>query len=1125
MSSAPGPPLVPFDLTGPLPSGTTVLEASAGTGKTHTIAALATRYVAEGVADLSELLVVTFGRAATSELRDRVRTTLLRTQQGLRDPAVAARSTDPVVRLLASGTPRETDVHASRLGRALAQFDEATVTTTHGFCQQMLASLGILGDVDADSTFVPDIADVERDVVDDLYLRAYATSPNPALGVDQARTLAHVAISDHQATLAPHRAEPDSAAWHRLELARAAREELRRRKRTRRLLDYDDLLVLLRDAVAHPVHGPAALRRLRDTFRIALVDEFQDTDPVQWEIIRRAFHGVATLVLIGDPKQAIYKFRGADVVTYLQARRQADRAATLATNWRSDAALLDGLGHVLRGAALGDDDIVVRPIGAAHQTSRISGVPPVRLRQVTRTALGLAPSGGPAPVDAVRQLIASDVAADVVRLLDGPARLADGNGWRAVRPGDVAIICRRNEDATAVRAALHACGLPAVQSALVSVYGTVAARQWLTLLVALEQPWLSGRASAAALTPFLGWDAARLGTAGDGEREALSELLDAWSHALASRGVAGLFEAVQAAGLAERLMRRSQGERSLVDLRHVAEGLHTAATEGRLGTTGLIEWLRERVDGAAEDYDDTRSRRLETDVEAVQVMTVHASKGLQFPVVYVPFAWDRALPKAPEILTYHADDGTRVLDVGGRDVPDHPERHRRHEAEESGEHLRLLYVALTRARSHVVLWWAPSRNSAHGPLTRMVFGDHARGEEPPPQAGGWQRDADARARLAGLAAASGGSVVAEPVTSAPRPVRWSPVREGRPRLSVARLDRHVDHEWRRTSYSRITAAAHAEPPVAGVRTEPEAAGVEDEADVVLGAPAAGAGPETGADELPLPSPMGDLPGGTGFGTLVHRVLERVDTAVPDLDAEVRAQCARALASRTDVAVDALAGPLSLVLRTPLGPLADGATLQQVRPSDRLAELEFELPLAGGDTASNDAATIERIAALLGRHLAPDDPFHRYPERLGAAAVGSERLRGYLTGSLDAVLRLRRDGAPRYVVVDYKSNRLAPAGVPLTTWHYRPAALVEAMTAAHYPLQLLLYSVALHRFLRWRQPGYDPDHHLGGGLYLFVRGMAGPQTPRVDGWVCGVLGWRPPTPLVLELSALLDGRRA
>ncbi|HEU4659017.1 MAG TPA: PD-(D/E)XK nuclease family protein, partial [Capillimicrobium sp.] len=162
-----------------------------------------------------------------------------------------------------------------------------------------------------------------------------------------------------------------------------------------------------------------------------------------------------------------------------------------------------------------------------------------------------------------------------------------------------------------------------------------------------------------------------------------------------------------------------------------------------------------------------------------------------------------------------------------------------------------------------------------------------------------------------------------------------------------------------------------------------------------------------------------------------------------------------------------------------------------------------------------------IGALLRRHLPAGDPLATYAERLGDPAL-RHAVRGYLTGSIDLVLRTRApDGTPRFAVVDYKTNRLGPPEEELTAWHHRPAALVAEMERAHYVLQALLYTVALHRYLRWRLPGYDPGRHLAGVLYLFVRGMTGPDTPLVDGTPCGVFAWRPPAALVAELSDLLD----
>ncbi|MCK9796124.1 UvrD-helicase domain-containing protein [Isoptericola sp. 4D.3] len=1143
-----------FDVCGPLPEGTTVLEASAGTGKTFTIAALATRFVAEGRAELRELMLVTFGRAATSELRDRVRERLVSAERALRGPDPAG-SDDPVVALLADVDPDELDRRRARLAAALSQLDAATITTTHGFCQQMLTSLGIAADVDPAASFVADVADLVREVSDDLYVRRFADEAHPALTPTMAADLGRAAVSDHQAVVEPAEpggGGPSTPGALRQAVALETRTETLRRKRGQHLMDYDDLLVMLRDALADPVHGPTAAERVRSRYRVVMVDEFQDTDPVQWEILRTAFHGHRTLVLIGDPKQAIYAFRGADVVAYLDAQQDATSVATLGTSWRSDEPLLRALDTVLGGSALGDERIVVRPVDAAHPGSRFDGGAPLRLRQVTRAALGMSPGETP-PVGPPRQLVAADVAADIATRL-GRDRLLDDDGgaWRPLEPRDVAVLTRTNAQAEAVRSELTTRGVPAVVSGLSSVFATPSARDWLTLLAALEQPGAHGRAAALALTPFVGWDAERLATADDAAHDALADTVRRWSRLLWSRGVAALQEAVTRDGLAERLLTGSRGERRLTDLRHVGEVLHAAAVTEGLGASALTAWLRRRIREAAQDYDEERSRRLETDAAAVQVVTVHASKGLEFGVVYVPFAWDRFEPRQPEVLRFHAGDGRRILHVGGPGSFGYDAALDRHRREEGGEDLRLLYVALTRARHQVVAHWAPSKaNTAKSGLTRVLLGERTLGGEPAPHASQQaMRDEAVRAALETLAHGSDGTIAVEEVPAEPSRERWRPPAREEPELGVAHLDRTPDPTWRRASYSALTAAAHTGRPggltastgtptgPGGVESEPEGGGVQDEpaeaapTAVRPGATDVAPAEAPGAD---LPSPMSGLPAGTGFGTLVHEVLEYADTAAPDLDAELLARCAAAATTRvpgTDPAE--LAAALGVVARTPLGPLAAGLTLADVTPRDRLAELEFELPLAGGDGdagagpgATREGTTLAGIAELLSRYLGEDDPFAGYPAVLAELAVGdptARPLRGYLTGSIDAVLRVRGDdGTPRFLVVDYKTNRLGAFDTPLTAHDYRPEATVEAMLHAHYPLQLVLYLVALHRYLAWRLPGYDPDVHLGGGLYLFVRGMCGPATPTgPDGAPYGVVSWVPPRGLVPALSALLDG---
>lgn len=255
---------------------------------------------------------------------------------------------------------------------------------------------------------------------------------------------------------------------------------------------------------------------------------------------------------------------------------------------------------------------------------------------------------------------------------------------------------------------------------------------------------------------------------------------------------------------------------------------------------------------------------------------------------------------------------------------------------------------------------------------------------------------------------------------------------------------------------------------------------------------------------------------------MHAVLERADFAAPELERDLArllaVEGARAGVELADPAATARA--LAMALETPLAPLLAELRLRDIARADRLDELAFELPLAGGDAPAGEL-DLSALARLLAERVPAGDPLEGYAERLADPALQGD-LRGYLVGSIDLVARVPGpDGSPRFIVVDYKTNRLGPEGEPLSAWHYRPAALTDAMHRAHYPLQALLYSAALHRYLRWRLPGVDPGRAVAGVLYLFVRGMTGPSTPRVDGRPCGVFAWRPPHGLVGALSDLLD----
>jgi exodeoxyribonuclease V beta subunit len=728
------------------------------------------------------------------------------------------------------------------------------------------------------------------------------------------------------------------------------------------------------------------------------------------------------------------------------------------------------------------------------------------VRVVSRDGFRLTRGGEIAAADA-RAHIAADLAADVARVLASGAT----HCGMPLGAGDLAVIVAARDHGLVVQRALAERGVAAVVAGGGHVLLTPAADQWLTLLEALEQPHRSARVRAAALTSFFGRTVEDLAD-DDTLTDRLADTVRGWALLLRARGVAALFEAAEERDLSARVLATTEGERLLTDLRHVAQILHDVAVRERLGLTALLQWLRaERLRTVPTPE---RTRRLDSDAAAVQIVTVHGSKGLQYPVVYLPFAYEKYVHPNDTAL-FHDDDGRRCLDVSGAG-PQWAEHDRRHKAEEAGEELRDLYVALTRAQSQVVAWWAPTSNTPTGGLHRLLFGRMPGTTGVPDRQ--VLRDDDYVAGVFTALAELGGpvwerSAVADGTTAVPA---RTPVR-----LAVRTFDRTVDVEWRRTSYSGLIRVEATVPD--GVTVEPEVAGPhdEDEPPVDVGAATAQA-----ASDAPV-SPMADLPAGADLGLLVHAVLEHADPTAPDLVAELTEHAREQQRwFPADVAPEALAEALAPLHDTLLGPLVPGLTLRDVPLGDRLRELDFELPLAGGDLPRHHRPRrLRDLAPLLRRHLPDDDPLAAYAHQLEAPGLGDQRLTGYLAGSVDAVLRVPVGDDVRYVVVDWKTNRLGDRDEVLTAGHYTRPAMADSMLHAHYPLQALLYSVVVHRYLRWRLTDYDPHRHLGGVLYLFLRGMCGPVTPVIDGHPAGVFSWRPPVALVEALSDLLDGEEA
>jgi len=1098
-----------FDLGGPLPLGrTVVLQASAGTGKTHAVATLAARAVAEGIVTLDQLMVITFSSASTRELRTRVRARLSQLADALQGAAAGVTPDDPAWQAVLAAT--RVDDASRRIASALVGFDAAMICTTHQFCDRMLAELGILADHDPEAIAVENVDDLVEQAVDDEYLARYARTEGVPFDHATARRIGRSAVDNPYLPLVPV-SGATARGEERRSFAEAVRARVELRKRHMGLYTFDDMQTRLLDALRHPVVGDAARERVRHRFPLVLVDEFQDTDPVQWEILRESFVSDkasqgTTVVLIGDPKQSIYGFRGAGVHAYLDAVRD-HVTQDLGVNRRTTPELVKAVQTVFAGAQLGAPEITVGRVESLADAQRLEVTGPWRHAMRLRVQPGASVRSS-----SLARAVDADLVADIGRLLVSGARIVGRGEDRPLRADDVAVIVTSNRRGRSIHAQLARAEIPAVFTGVLSVLTSPAAEDWRKLLLAIDRP-RQAAVRVAALTDLVGWSLKDLVDADDDALAALTGEIRRWGRLLRDDGVAGLMQVLLADGLAARVVQLPDGDRRLTDLRHVAELLQAEQIRSGLTPPGLAAWLELESNPSAGRGDD-RSRRLETDDAAVRILTVHQAKGLEFAVVYLPELATRYVPSLGDrpIQLHEQRDGrsVRVLDIGGISEPGRQDRERAYRAEEDGEGLRALYVALTRAKCHVTAWWGRTDRTAEAALQRVLF-------RPPgpivPARVEIRSDLDPAARLVGA------DILVEELST---PTSRATVRTHRAVGAVEplRLTRLVDTGWRRTSYSGITASAHgvfsAESPLL-VDEPPTAADLAPEGPD--GAPAMPVTPSSVDDPaLDALSPMADLPGGVAFGSLVHVVFETFDphspTPAEDLARIVTLQAARLPVP--GVAESELVAALLPVLATPLGPLAGQLTLSDIPAKDRLAELDFELPLG----THNGGATIQDIADTLDAWLPEDDLLRGYGEHLRNAPVDQATLRGYLTGSIDVALRV----GGRFLVIDYKTNRLGPPGSPIVLRSYTPSSMAEAMIEAHYPLQAMLYAVALHRFLRWRQPSYDPDLHLGGMLYLFVRGMAGPDTPVVDGLPCGVFSWRPPTGLVLALSDLLAGVR-
>ena len=1198
----------PFDsLHTPL-EGTSLIEASAGTGKTYTLTTLFLRLVVEKGLPVDRILVVTFTEAATAELEERIRDRLRH--------ALAAFSggpdRDPFLEELAAKAGR-TEAALLRLRQAIRDFDRAAVFTIHGFCRRVLDEHAFESGSPFETELLPDQTALEQGVVEDFWRRemgsasplfaafALARGFTPESLLSLARSVrsvlpphivprerrpetdaveagyerAHGRVAeawpgarsevselllesdalnrvkyrrdrveqwiramDHHAL--PGRCDPllfdgferFASSWiedatkrnrtppdHsffalcedlllrrealtkaferkllacRAELFDEVEAELPKWKAERNVQSFDDLLRGVQAALRAP-GGSRLERALRSRYGAALIDEFQDTDPVQYDIFRRIFSdGTTPLFLIGDPKQAIYGFRGADVFAYMEAAGETSRRLTLPKNYRSEPGLVRAVNTLFRGH---ENPFVFESISfhEVEPAGKEREIPPLRIRDRTAAPFriwfagseDLPSSNGRISKETGRRVIPDAVASEIERLVaagrSGEAVIDE----RPVREGDIAVLLRTNSEARIVYRALASRRIPSVLYTTSSLFETGEAAEVTRILQAIIRPEREGLLRAALATACLGWDASSLEDLLSDPMEGEERLLRfrACHETWRERGFIHAFlDLLRRESALPRLLGLPDGERRVTNLLHLSEVLHRAETRLDLGPEGLVKWLSEQIDPRTRGTEE-QPLRLESDRNAVSLVTIHKSKGLEYPIVFCPFLWEssRVRDRKGPVAFHERNDGFRLtLDLGSS--PPEREHHIALAEEEAlSENLRLLYVALTRARNRCYAVWGRF-NQADTSAPAYLF--HARrseaGAKPFESARQFAtlEEPALRADLEALRDASGGSIE---VAALPKPEPSRPVEPvlRSPDLSSRVFEGRIDRTWGIASFTSLT-ASH---PHGGEAREDESA-----LEIRGGPPGEGCGLPPGEE----PAGLCGFPRGPRSGTCLHALLESLDFT--GLDSHTLSDAVLGVLREhgfDPTWEESVRRMVRAVISTPLDPDRKGLRLDRVSTADRLNELSFFLPLR--------RVSPERLRDLLLPHGASDLP-ETLPEQIGRLRFSP--VRGALHGFVDLVFRFEG----RYFIVDWKSNDLGPS-----LEDYRRERIEAAMADGFYHLQYLLYTLALDRYLSSRVPGYDYASHFGGVFYVFLRGVDPGRGPGH-----GVFHASPPEPLIRRL---------
>lgn len=1094
-----------FDLLRtPIGEGTILIEASAGTGKTFTIAGLVLRLLLEQPSlTIDRILVTTFTELATAELRSRIRELLREALEAFRTGA----SDDELVAAL---LPMHKDHRAAaqRLDDALINFDEAPIHTIHSFCQRVLSERAFESGTLFDAELVANQSDLLREIVQDFWRSHFYAGErlatllalknritperlltdideltrNPTLRIlpnewrspDQITRQLEMTLAALRASWAKDEAklralfadpswarhshakaekmlpllddlgqclaeeggtveqlgcleafatrtiaarvrsgcqpprskvfddcerlldlEEEFCAALRAEFFAYARRELRERKQAQNIFSYDDLLTRLEDALTG-AGGAEVAAAIRAKYQAALIDEFQDTDPVQYSIFSRIYAGSnAPVALIGDPKQAIYGFRGADVFTYMKAASAAARQFTLTTNWRSESRLIAAVNAIFdREKPFLLDDIQFDPATPGPRADE----KPLRLSRKEEAPfyLWLAEMDDHLP---------DQLATEIVRLLTSGATIGD----EPLAPGHIAVLTSTNPQAATVQNALRARRIPSVLYSSANIFLSREARELRDVLAAVAQPGYEKFVRAALCTDAFGCTGNDLDVFSRDDAAWENELLrfQKYHERWRDEGFIQMLRHLSAEhGVRRRLLGFPDGERRLTNFLHLAELLHGACVEHRLGMNGLLKWLDQQMNGREFADREEHELRLESDEKAVRIITVHKSKGLEFDVVFCPYVWWSGKARR----AFHDPGAENRLTL---DLTDPDAQKERREEEALAEQLRQFYVALTRAKHGcAMIWREKEKNDRSAP--GYLLGNSA---ALPPQI------------------SANKNIAVAPLPEATNEI-WKAIGAEKPVSGEPReFGGTIDRSWGISSFSRLISGRETDARDEGPLLEP----VAKEEQPAIGIHA--------------------FPKGMRAGTCLHEILEEVDFANLASAPEIVQRWLRAygIEGFDEIVLDNVRELCALSLSSS----SDRFKLADVPNESRIAELEFAFSVNSVTTTS------------LAKFFATENLSLRL-ERLQFQLVN-----GFMNGFIDLVF----EHGGRFYFADWKSNWLGA-----TSRAYQAATVEAEMQRNLYTLQLCLYSVALHRYLRVRKPGYDFDQHFGGAFYVFLRGI-------------------------------------